>query len=159
MREIQNQVQKTFSTTLTTGISREIHKFSEFESAYKETRTAIRIGRGNGSMRICFIDELRMEEAFYEMSRMDIFQQFVSEELKVLKEHDREHGSCFVETLRVLTENMGARKETADALYLHRNTLAYRIRRIEQLTGYDLNEPEVIFRLQLAIKVSRYMKW
>ncbi len=158
MKEIHAQVQKAFSSPLTTGVSREIYRFLDFEQAYLETRTAIRIARGDGRMKVCFMDELRMEEAFYEMSQMDIFKKFVSEELQILKEHDQKHGSSYVETLRVLTENMGAKKETADALYLHRNTLAYRIRQIEQLTGYDLNDPEVIFRLQLAIKVNRYMK-
>ncbi len=34
---------------------------------------------------------------------------------KILEEYDEKHGSCLLDTLRVLTENQGARKETADA--------------------------------------------
>jgi purine catabolism regulator len=63
-----------------------------------------------------------------------------------------------VDTVKALTENLGARRETADVLYLHRNTLTHRIRRIEQLIGADLDDPEVLFGLYLAVKIRTYMK-
>ncbi len=46
---------------------------------------------------------------------------------------------------------------TADALYLHRNSLAYRLRRIEEVCGIDLDDIEDRFRLQLALKGRRML--
>lgn len=158
MEEIQEQINKTMGIVITVGISREIQRYSDFSKAYKETRTVITIGKKYNNKKICFIEELRMEQALFEMSKMDVLRQFVSETLQILEDYDSRHGSCLVDTLRVLTKNLGARKETAEELYLHRNTLTYRIRQIEQLTGYDLNDPEVLFRLQLALKVKTYME-
>ena len=53
-------------------------------------------------------------------------------------------------TLRAVLEQPGF-AEAAAALGVHRNTLAYRIRRIEQLTGWRLADPDL--RLPLAIAV------
>lgn len=40
--------------------------------------------------------------------------------------------------------NLGARNVIANALHLHRNTLIYRIKKIENQTGYDLSDPNSI---------------
>ncbi|XCP85044.1 PucR family transcriptional regulator ligand-binding domain-containing protein [Roseburia hominis] len=154
---IHEKVLATLGFTISTGISKEINGYLGFESCYRKIRTAIIVCKKKGRMKICFTDEMNLEEAFYEMAKMPIFQKFVRDTLYVIKEYDRNRGSFLLETLRVLTENMGARKETADILYLHRNTLAYRIRQIEQLTGMDLNDPQVLFQLQLAIKIETYV--
>ena len=55
-------------------------------------------------------------------------------------------------TLRTLLEQPGL-SETAAALGVHRNTVAYRIRRIESLTGWHLADPELRFPLALALKL------
>lgn len=157
MREVQRQIDRTLKMSVTVGVSRKVNHFAELSDAYQEARTAISIGKKKETFKICFIDELQMEEAFFEMAKMEIFQKFVRDSLQVLEEYDKKHGSYLLETLKVLTENLGARKETADILYLHRNTLTYRIRQIEQLTDCDLGDPQVLFRLYLAIKVRTYM--
>lgn len=157
MEEIREQVKKTFGVSITVGISTTVENYSSFAKAYEEARTAITIGKKKGTREICFIEDLRMEEAFYEMSKMDTFRKLAENTLGILEEHDKKHGTCYLETLQVLTENQGARKETAETLYLHRNTLAYRIRQIEQLTGYCLNDPQTLFQVQLAVKIYTYM--
>jgi len=46
----------------------------------------------------------------------------------------------------------GSAAEAAAALGIHRNTLLYRLRRIQQLTGWDLEDPELRFALALALR-------
>lgn len=157
MEKIQEQVCNALGITISTGISRETARYLDFEKAYSETRTAITICKKK-KMKICFADEVQLEEAFFEMAKMKHFQNIVRDSLSVLKEYDRNRGSYLMETLRVLVENQGARKETAEILYLHRNTLAYRIRQIEQLTKLDLRDPQVLFQLQLALRIEVYME-
>jgi len=54
-------------------------------------------------------------------------------------------------TLRALLDQPGL-SETASVLGVHRNTIAYRIRRIEALTGWQLADPELRFPLALALR-------
>lgn len=158
MKEIQRQIYKNYGAWITIGVSTEILSYHDFIMAYKKARTAITIGKKRGKREICFIEDLRLEEAFFEMAKMDIFREFVDETLLELKMHDEKYGTPFLETLKTLAEHHGARKETAETLFLHRNTLAYRIRRIEQLTGADLNDPDVLFQVNLVMKISAYME-
>lgn len=158
MKEIQRQIYKNYGAWITIGVSTEILSYHDFIMAYKKARTAITIGKKRGKREICFIEDLRLEEAFFEMAKMDIFREFVDETLLELKMHDEKYGTPFLETLKTLAEHHGARKETAETLFLHRNTLAYRIRRIEQLTGADLNDPDVLFQVNLVMKILAYME-
>ena len=158
MKEIQRQIYKNYGAWITIGVSTEIFSYHDFIMAYKKARTAITIGKKRGKREICFIEDLRLEEAFFEMAKMDTFREFVDETLLELKMHDEKYGTPFLETLKTLAEHHGARKETAETLFLHRNTLAYRIRRIEQLTGADLNDPDVLFQVNLVMKILAYME-
>lgn len=56
-------------------------------------------------------------------------------------------------TLRAVLEGGTAGTEVAAALGVHRNTVAYRIRRIEELTGWDLGDPDLRLALALALRI------
>jgi PucR family transcriptional regulator, purine catabolism regulatory protein len=62
-----------------------------------------------------------------------------------------------IETLDAFLAHGGAHSETAGALALHRNTLSYRLRRISEITGLDLDDPAVRFRAQVALSVRRLL--
>ena len=57
-----------------------------------------------------------------------------------------------LETLRVVLDRPGL-AEAATALGVHRNTIAYRIRRIESLGGWDLRDPELRLALAVAVRI------
>lgn len=83
--------------------------------------------------------------------------EYVSKELDALIQYDRENESNLLETLETLVNYLGARNLTATKLYLHRNTLMYRIKKIEHLTGYQLSNPESILELSLILRLKKFM--
>jgi hypothetical protein len=60
--------------------------------------------------------------------------------------------SELVRTLSVYLEQGGNYDATAEALVVHRNTLKYRLQRIRDLSGHDVNDPDSHFNLQLATR-------
>lgn len=68
-----------------------------------------------------------------------------------LEEYDREHNSDLIRTLTVFFDANANASEAAEKLYLHRNSMAYRLDRIRQLTGLDLKNPETRLALQLGL--------
>ena len=62
-----------------------------------------------------------------------------------------------METLSVLTASLGSKVNTADRLFLHRNTLIYRINKIEELTGMDLTDSNTISRLSFLFKIQPFL--
>ena len=68
-----------------------------------------------------------------------------------LQAHDREHGGDLVRTLRVYFAANANASEAADRLYLHRNSLSYRLSRIAGITGLDLKDHRARLALQLGL--------
>ena len=65
--------------------------------------------------------------------------------------HDRERRSDLVRTLQVYFASGANASEAADRLFLHRNSMLYRLARIEKLTGLDLKDPRARLALQLGM--------
>jgi DNA-binding PucR family transcriptional regulator len=57
-----------------------------------------------------------------------------------------------VDTLATYLECGGNYDLTAKALSLHRSTLRYRLQRIREMSGHELNDPDTRFNLQLATR-------
>lgn len=72
-----------------------------------------------------------------------------------LSDYDLERGSDLTKTLSVYFETGTNASETADRLFLHRNSLLYRLERIQELTGLDLKEPDARLSLQLGLLAIR----
>ncbi|MBP2474272.1 hypothetical protein JOF53_003144 [Crossiella equi] len=69
-----------------------------------------------------------------------------------LPAHDRD---LLLSTLRRWLADHGATSATATALHCHRNTVRYRLRRLEALTGLDLTSPRDLGHLHLALEALR----
>ena len=63
----------------------------------------------------------------------------VQETLGPILDYDAEHNTSLLESLRVYFEHERALGKAAETLFIHKHTLAYRIRRIEELTGRKLS--------------------
>ena len=68
-----------------------------------------------------------------------------------LVEHDRERRSDLVKTLKVYFDAGANASEAADRLFLHRNSMLYRLSRVEKLTGLNLKDPGARLALQLGL--------
>jgi DNA-binding PucR family transcriptional regulator len=58
-----------------------------------------------------------------------------------------------VRTLSVYLRHHGSHKQSARILHLHTNTVAYRVARIEDITGLDLGDPDDRLIAHVAVKI------
>lgn len=72
--------------------------------------------------------------------------------LNPLLEYDEKRHSDLVVTLSRYLELGGSYEGTSRALFVHRSTLKYRLHRIREISGYDLNDPDTRFNLHLACR-------
>jgi len=80
---------------------------------------------------------------------------YVAAMLGALEDYDRARGMELVETLGVYLDSGASVAAAAERLGVHRNTLAYRIARIVDVSGHELADPATRFDLQLAIALRR----
>src|SRR2546428_998140 len=73
-----------------------------------------------------------------------------------LIEHDRARKGALVATLRAYLET-GEQQHAAQKLRVHPNTLRYRLDRIREITGLDLENPETRINLAVAMRVQTLM--
>ena len=72
--------------------------------------------------------------------------------IEPLKAYDSKRGnSHLIRTLRVFFSSNANQSETAEKLFLHRNSVLYRLERIQKLTGLDLNDSRARLALQLGL--------
>jgi DNA-binding PucR family transcriptional regulator len=68
-----------------------------------------------------------------------------------LQEYDRTRRSDLILTLKTYFASGGNASEAADRLFLHRNSMLYRLERIQKLTSLDLKDDRVALALQLGL--------
>jgi hypothetical protein len=131
---------------LTAGVGTPRAGIQGLTASLHEARRALALGRILHPGRTAYrYDELRIFDLFREGAAVDAF---VTEVLGPLL--GRPH---YLETLGALFAAALNRKAAAHALGVHANTLSYRLSRIEALLGGSLQDGEVCFRLQLALKL------
>ncbi|MBS1882837.1 MAG: PucR family transcriptional regulator ligand-binding domain-containing protein [Actinobacteria bacterium] len=76
----------------------------------------------------------------------------VDQLLGPLLAYDEQHGTELLQTLRVFLQCNRSWKRTSEALFLHKQSLVYRVRRVEEVTGRNLNDTEHVAELWFALR-------
>jgi DNA-binding PucR family transcriptional regulator len=82
---------------------------------------------------------------------------FRARHLRALEQHDADHGTHLVETLRAFLE-AGEQQAAARRLEIHPNTLRYRLERARAIAGVDLDDPETRLNLTVALQVRSMLR-
>lgn len=83
--------------------------------------------------------------------------QIVKANLGSLISYDLHHGTELLETLKIFLSCNCNAKETAEKLYIHRNTMAYRIKQIEKITNKRLADITVCYEYVTAYFCLKYL--
>jgi hypothetical protein len=99
--------------------------------------------------------QLLLEVGFASHDAGALLARFAETLLGPLEAYDRGRESALVATLSAYLDAGAKVAAAAEMLGVHRNTLSYRIARIEAIAGYTLADPATRFDLQLAISIRR----
>jgi sugar diacid utilization regulator len=132
---------------------------ADFPRSYREAQLALRIQQAvGGAARVTIFDDLGVYQVLATDTDASAMESFVRGWLGTLMDYDAVHGSQLVTTLSEYLERGGSYDSTATALSVHRSTLKYRLRRIREVSGYDLSVPDTQFNLQLAARAWRTLQ-
>ncbi len=111
-----------------------------------------------GGYRTLSYQRLDIYRILYPLRESEVLEEFYEQVLGPLERYDQTHHAELVPTLEAFFACDGNLQRTAERLFLHRNSLAYRLRRIQEITGMDLRRWEDCFRLQLALKIRPILR-
>ena len=130
---------------------------SGFRASLKQAervKAVVLAGGDRPSARVVFYSEVAPIALM--ASDMDELRCFTTDVLGELGVDD-ERNQWLRDTLREFLARNRSYVATADTMILHRNTIQYRVTQAMELCGQDFNDPDAVFRVQMALEACRWM--
>ncbi|MEW5357274.1 PucR family transcriptional regulator [Streptomyces sp. 16-176A] len=121
-------------------------------AAYKQAEQALSVARRRG--RVLVEHEQLASGSVLPLLADDAVRAFADGLLRALYEHDATGRGDLVASLRAWLSRHGQWDAAAADLGVHRHTLRYRMRRVEEILGRSLDDPDVRMELWLALKTT-----
>ncbi|WP_329040983.1 PucR family transcriptional regulator [Streptomyces sp. NBC_00178] len=121
-------------------------------AAYKQAEQALSVARRRG--RVLVEHEELAAGSVLPLLADDAVRAFADGMLRPLQEHDAKGRGDLVASLRAWLSRHGQWDAAAADLGVHRHTLRYRMRRVEEILGRSLDDPDVRMELWLALKAT-----
>jgi purine catabolism regulator len=161
VEEVREQLAtRTPSGLVSVGISRSATGLSALRDAYREAKDALSIASELGETeQTTFYGDLKLYQLLLALKEggLGYMRVFYEETLGALVEHDERKQSDLIRTLSGFFESNGNLAKAANDLDVHRNTLVYRLERISELTGLDLDDADNRLILHLALKIQKVL--
>jgi sugar diacid utilization regulator len=159
---VANQIEKVINEhfaycQISIGIGKWYRDATFLNKSYQEAIQALRFGKIWLENRSVFhINDLGVLRLLIHIHQEILFD-YCQEYLSVLLESDRDHGTDFINTLKVYIQHQGIISDVSEALFVHPNTLRNRIKKIEDKTGINLQDPEEFMNLMVALKIRSFI--
>ncbi len=144
---------------LSGGIGRLARDIAAIPQSFQQAQQALETGRrlfGDGKLHS--FAQLGVYRLLFHLYGHQELSQFYEETLGSLVDSDSRSNNALIETLEGFFRYHGNLSETARAMHLHRNSLLYRLGRIEELLGRSLEDPELRLSLQVALKIRHLLE-
>ncbi len=158
--QIANEIRDTIGVEgmvkASIGISTVAENIQELSKAYREARIALEVGKVfDNEKNVISYSNLGIGRLIYQLPTT-LCELFLDEVLK--KESIEVMDSETIYTIQKFFENNLNVSETSRKLFVHRNTLVYRLDKIKKLTGIDLREFDDAITFKVAMMVNKYLK-
>ena len=154
-RSISDTLQTEFFTKVNIGIGTPVIGVKDLARSFKEAQIAIEVGKVfDTEKNIVSYDNLGIARLIYHLPTT-LCETFLKEVFKKGSIESLDHETLF--TIQRFFENNLNVSETSRKLFVHRNTLVYRLDKIKKLTGLDLREFDHAIIFKIALMVKKYL--
>ncbi len=154
-QELHDTVNSEAMVKISVGISTIVDTVQELARAYREARIALEVGKVfDTEKNVISYDNLGIGRLIYQLPTT-LCELFLNEVFK--KESISVLDNETIYTIQKFFENNLNVSETSRKLFVHRNTLVYRLDKIKKLTGLDLREFDDAIIFKVAMMVNKYL--
>jgi PucR family transcriptional regulator, purine catabolism regulatory protein len=154
---VLDQGEREYADTLVLcGLGTPSNDINEWRSSFRQAGQALELSRRFRERKPLFFLDLSVYRLLIQLENSPELIGFQEEMLGALLASDGARE--LIHTLQVYFKHNGNLSQAAEALFIHRNTLIYRMDRIAALTNAALDDPEIRLAMQLALHIYRMME-
>ncbi|MFD2705880.1 PucR family transcriptional regulator [Salibacterium lacus] len=160
MNRFIREFEKMFAKTPFAGTGRvSSNSFSELQESFEQAETALSISRTLHlqDSRPVHYDELGVYRLLAQVSEEEELTRFYTETAGLLAEYDDKHNLELIRSVEEYFYHNESVSAAAESLYIHVNTLKYRLQKVKTLTGWSLQDSEGKLMIQLGLKIGHYI--
>jgi purine catabolism regulator len=140
--------------TASIGISNPYRGIKSIRRCYDEAYLSALFANQN----VIYYSSIDTIKLLYPLKDDDVIQQYYDKTIKKLEEYDKKNGTDLLETLETYLKYNLKKTLVAEKLFIHVETLRYRLNRIEEITGYSLEDTEGLFALQMGLIIKKLLE-
>ncbi|MBU5266856.1 PucR family transcriptional regulator [Virgibacillus proomii] len=144
------------------SISETIYNMKQLKEVYENSLLVFDIYKRKlaGESFVYFYEDMGLFRLFHYVQDKDVLEAFVTEKLGKVITYDKQKNGNLLETLKYYIKNNYNLQKTADDMYIHYNTLRYRINKLKELgiegeDGLEMMQVAVAFQLYLYLKSQK----
>ncbi len=156
LERLTTRIQQSWSGApkFSCGIGRIAENVQAIPQAFREAQRAVEIGNSLfGSGKVHSFASLGVYRLLFYLDGQSELTDFYHEMLGPLLAYDAHHDGTYIKTLECYFQYNGNLSQTARTMHFHRNSLIYRLERIEEILGRSLEDAELRLSLQIALKI------
>jgi len=139
--------------SISIGIGRFHKEPAQLWKSYNEARRSLQNKRVDYKSEYMHFDNLGIYRIFHMEEMEGELHQFYRDTLEPLVMYDKEKGSELVKTLQMFFQSGGNLKKVSEEMFTHYNTIVYRMQRIKDITGMNLEDQNDRLNLQVSFKI------
>ena len=154
-KAISDTLSAEFFMKVSVGVGTVVNNIKDLARSYKESQVALEVGKVfDNEKTVNSYENLGIGRLIYQLPTT-LCEMFLSEVFKNGSLDTLDHETLM--TIQSFFENNLNVSETSRKLFVHRNTLVYRLEKIRKLTGLDLREFDHAITFKVALMVKRYL--
>lgn len=139
------------------GISNSFTNAGSFVTYFDQAHAALELGQKLKTEEpVCLYRDYQVFDLLSEVRNPEKLGRYCHPALAALRQYDHANNSQLYKTLCIYIENKCNIKLASKSLFIHRNSLVYRLDRIAEICGIDLSDVNTLFLLRLSFLIDRY---
>ena len=140
------------------GISQIFSNIKQVSKYFRQSTRAIDIARKKGqSNTIIYYENYAIIDLIREIDNNMELSDYCHSAVIRLKDYDKIHNTEYLNSLYTYIINAGNIVSSAEALFIHRNTMSYRMGKIQEIVNIDLTDQDQLMSLFFSYKILEYI--
>lgn len=157
--ELSSEILRFFTTqysySIRIGVGKRAENINGLTDSYASARQSLRLAK-KWNKNIINYEDIGIYKILLDGKKAAL-KKIYEETIGALEVIDQTNNTDYVEFVKIYVNYNGSVQKLADELYVHRNTINYKIKQIKKLIDCDLNKMEDQFKIMLALKIQKIL--